>query len=783
MHILCYGICLIARTVGKTTVLTPTLVALLADGARLVCSVVPTALVVFTRTALTTKLGSAALGSRPVRTFHFGRRTSVGQPLLQRLRVCAKRGGVVLADPTSVKALFLKSIEVLHRLDEASRYEHDLVAETKAAEKRRTTQKSSITSVLFGPSKKKLERERRAAVALGVSDGNEEFPNSAVSAEKEAGTLAVHTYGDIQSLRAQAHVAAQVLAMLRNGVALLDEVDVVLHPLKSELNWPLGSRAALDFTIQTSPPGLRWRIPYLLLDVILCAAESGLIGSGRMQPSVPSSTSVPLMVKRGSLRQQRREQQYHAHATVSQHKALGMPRPLDDDDDGDDNEDVMADDADIEDDDEEGTSTQHSGEVTSEPILRNRANDDEGISSRRALRVAKMKIDDLVMAGLADGVLQGRPHVTLVSEKWYHAKLRPALTRWVILLLRSPSRSAARLAGANVAGDLGGVDDETFAKYLLGDVEAHDSKAGQFVDRCDDDQAKLINLYHSWLAHLLPFALSRINRVNYGLLSTMDIARSVSRFRESQQRQAALQQKSDMTAAARETGKSRRPTRIAAVPKARRLLAVPFVGKDRPSEASEFSHPDVLIGLSTLAYRHEGLRKDDVYKLVQKLRFTLENDENDGSAYASRSSYRIFERYVNDGGAVIRGKAPSVAMVNTPVSGNVGALRSVPTKSTTSTLIYEEPEEVWPLQLLDLSDGQQMTAVYRALQRSKLACRDYLWQYAFPETLSLRPAKLAASGQELGGDAIFGSRLGFSGTPNDLVPADLGAFLQHRYML
>ena len=31
-----------------------------------------------------------------------------------------------------------------------------------------------------------------------------------------------------------------------------------------------------------------------------------------------------------------------------------------------------------------------------------------------------------------------------------------------------------------------------------------------------------------------------------------------------------------------------------------------LVGKDRPSDASEFSHPDVLIGLTTLAVRHEG---------------------------------------------------------------------------------------------------------------------------------------------------------------------------------
>ena len=48
------------------------------------------------------------------------------------------------------------------------------------------------------------------------------------------------------------------------------------------------------------------------------------------------------------------------------------------------------------------------------------------------------------------------------------------------------------------------------------------------------------------------------------------------------------------------------------VPTSRRLLAVPFLGKDTPSLASEFSHPDVLISLTILAYSHEGLRDTDV---------------------------------------------------------------------------------------------------------------------------------------------------------------------------
>ena len=32
-------------------------------------------------------------------------------------------------------------------------------------------------------------------------------------------------------------------------------------------------------------------------------------------------------------------------------------------------------------------------------------------------------------------------------------------------------------------------------------------------------------------------------------------------------------------------------------------MAVPFIAKDVPSHAAEFAHPDVLIGLTILAYR------------------------------------------------------------------------------------------------------------------------------------------------------------------------------------
>ena len=39
----------------------------------------------------------------------------------------------------------------------------------------------------------------------------------------------------------------EVTLFLRNhGIELIDEVDLILHPLKSELNWPLGDKLPLE---------------------------------------------------------------------------------------------------------------------------------------------------------------------------------------------------------------------------------------------------------------------------------------------------------------------------------------------------------------------------------------------------------------------------------------------------------------------------------------------------------------------------------------------------------
>ena len=85
---------------------------------------------------------------------------------------------------------------------------------------------------------------------------------------------------------------------------------------------------------------------------------------------------------------------------------------------------------------------------------------------------------------------------------------------------------------------------------------------------------QLINLTEEWLNTFLPHCLQKIDRVSFGLLSMSEMQK---------------QQKLDPH-----------------TPRSRLKLAIPFVGKDVPSTASEFAHPDIIIGLTVLAYRYEG---------------------------------------------------------------------------------------------------------------------------------------------------------------------------------
>ncbi len=99
---------------------------------------------------------------------------------------------------------------------------------------------------------------------------------------------------------------------------------------------------------------------------------------------------------------------------------------------------------------------------------------------------------------------------------------------------------------------------------------------------------------------------------------------------------------------------------------------------------------------------------------------------------------------------------------------------------------------MWPFRLIDFKDQEQFdlvrvaprrarahvsrapAQVYNLLHRLPHLIHYYLSNTIFPYVMRHQGTKLSASGQELGGDMLYARRLGFSGTPSDLLPLELG---------
>ena len=118
----------------------------------------------------------------------------------------------MVSAPSSIKSFMLKFIEICHTL---SRQRH------LALEKE----------------EKEMVRKPRSMIRrlLGFRSNEEELKNGMSPLE-------------LASAHSQAVLASKIFEMLRSSVEIMDEVDVLLHPLKSELNWPLGAKEPLDFT-------------------------------------------------------------------------------------------------------------------------------------------------------------------------------------------------------------------------------------------------------------------------------------------------------------------------------------------------------------------------------------------------------------------------------------------------------------------------------------------------------------------------------------------------------
>lgn len=572
---------------GKTTVVAPLLGVLLADGRQLLMQVVPGPLLEFSRGILRECFSSVT--QKHVHTFSFDRQAIATEGMHDLLLSAKVTGGVVITSPSAIKSFMLKFTELMHNLDrfKSLQAESDHIVDTDES------WYASMTRLLGIPPRKPK-----------VFDANA-----------------------LRQLRSEANIMCRMFEMFREGVVTLDEVDLLLHPLKSELNWPLGQKKAIDLSRAGNTLGPRWKIPFALLDAIF----------------------------------------FH-----------DLGRTL----------------------------------------------TESAMDSREAVAILA-QIRNVIDDGYASNLLHRTPHVVLLHRPIYNEKLRPLLCRWMLLYLRYSQIEDA--------------SDEEVMSYLT------DGPASKNLERvrehCLDEHIKILNLCYDWLERVMPFVLTKIVRVGFGLLSKTDM----------------------------QTTAMSGPVSLT-----RKFLAVPFIGKDVPSRTNEFANPDVVIGLTILAYRYEGFRESDFKKLLTILRDQLEQESG---PHRLRHTSQVWAEWIRLAGGRVRGIAPRVGAPTLQRSDSQRA--NSPTARTTGEPVAEAAEGqadvlvIPALHLLDIRDPEQFAMLYGLLKLLPEAVRFYLEEFVFPVTMIFQNLRLTANGQDLGGEMLFKRRVGFSGTPSDLIPVEL----------
>ena len=273
----------------------------------------------------------------------------------------------------------------------------------------------------------------------------------------------------------------------------------------------------------------------------------------------------------------------------------------------------------------------------------------------------------------------------------------------------------------------------------------------KFDDALAPATIQLLTLARQWLSTFFCHSFSKINRVNYGLLQGAQLAKEAGDFFNVD----------DDSSTSR--GKAKKPP---ASPISRLLLALPFVGLEQPSDNSEFAHPDVAIGLTICAYRHEGMRTSDLRILISDLKAKFLAGIGD---VEKRPEYILWEEWLSD---AVMEKRKKREKDHQRRGGGGGSRRaSAPTK----TIAKERAtlaSGVFSLDTFQLDDKKSFKAAYVLWQHYTPAIYYYLQTLVFPRVMMCQTLKISTSGQALGSSLLFRSRLAFSGTPSDLLPRE-----------
>ena len=561
---------------GKTTVISPLLSLILADGASLIHQVVPKHLLDQTKQVMRTCFSNVI--PKRVYTLTFDRSSEQGRDpaavrhLAAKLRRARAERAIVCTTPEAVKSLFLQYIDLLQSVQAAS-------------------------PALRCPLALQGEGQTKA------KDIADELGRNATLADELKRVVEMWGSGE-------------------NGIALLDEVDLILHPLKSELNFPIGHKVKLFLAPR------RWEFPAFMLDAIFFTQTGRL----SLPDSRPDNKAMAILralshvIKCGV---SKLAIQLEPHLVLLNpsfyQETVGGPKEASNGGGGGEGGDVTDDSVDL------GPDFEWSmAGVMAEWSL-------QWLQRENSVR------DDYARAAAGQAAAQHKAAKERAAEEAGGEETKDKGGSGEGEEKGSSAGAAAAAGGESKEPSTGDEGEEVAAApvsntemdryvraYVLGryvapeegdsSVPANGCKAQSVVGTfCSGESLQLLNLVRDWLTAFLPHCLGKINRVSYGLVHPADIERW--------------------------TASEGKPVQMS---NSRALLAVPFVGKDVPSRAAEFAHPEVLIGLSILAFRYEGVRGADLKLVITKLKKQLLREFG---PQAERPSHIQFNEWLESAGS------------------------------------------------------------------------------------------------------------------------------------
>ena len=291
------------------------------------------------------------------------------------------------------------------------------------------------------------------------------------------------------------------------------------------------------------------------------------------------------------------------------------------------------------------------------------------------------KVRAVLEAGLAEYKIQSSPHVVLLDKAWYKVALAPTMVDVLLIWLRDQGLFGEDgVARPDLCCRDAPLDVDSVRDYVLkGPCQCAEQSKDHLRRHATSLAMKMINLGREWVDTYLPHALSKINRVTYGLLTQEEL----------------------------DEGKHNGLA-------SRKYLAVPFMGKDVPSPAAEFAHPDIIIGLSVAAYLHEGMRLENVADLTRTMKDELTKESG---TLATRPQFVLFENYIKRPFAVACAAFESRGAARTTISGSDGG-ESAPTRPLALDVFQE-------------SEPKQIKGLYALWRQSSFVIFDFMQRIVF----------------------------------------------------